>query len=67
MTSNKNKNKSNFEKSKQTKVNKLKMELTLLKIPGLPASHFHQEINYQYQRNEATSTYTDALIKQIKP
>ena len=67
--SNKHDHQSSLENSNQTKLNELNSELTLLK--SLVSEQFIyikkslQEINDLYQRNENTSTYTNALIKQI--
>ena len=66
---NKNDPQSSLENSNHTKLNKLNSELGLLQ--SFVSEQFInikkplQEINYLYQRNENTSTYTNTLINQI--
>ena len=68
-SSNKNEIQSSSENSNHAKLNKLNSELALLQ--SLVSEQFIyikkslQEINYLYQKNENTSTYTNALRKQI--
>ena len=68
-SSNKHDPQSSLENSNQTKWNELNSELALLQ--SLVSEQFIyikkslQEINNLYQRSQNTSTYTNALIKQI--
>ena len=69
-SSNKNDPKSSLENSNHTKLNKLNLELALLKSlvseQLIYIKKALQEINDLYQQNENTFTGTNTIIKQMK-
>ena len=64
-SSNKNYSRSSLENSNHTKLNELNSELALASKQFIYIKKSLQKLNDLYQRNENTSMYTNALIKQL--